>query len=78
MYLRNNFLVLGNQIRSIVLIPLNPVSPHFYNFLSIEFSRDAKPRNCVNIGVEVFLFFKLLIVCPEYFDYFLLIGGNLS
>ena len=78
MYFGNYFLVLRNQVGSIVLIPFDPISPHFYDFFSIKFSRNAEPRNCVSICVEMLFLFKIPKLSSEYFDDFLLVGLNLG
>jgi hypothetical protein len=74
---RNDFFVLGYKVRPVILIPFDPVFPHLYYFLAVEFSRDAEPRNRVYVGEEILLCLETLILCSEYFDDFLLVGTHL-
>lgn len=78
MYFRNDFLVLGNQVRSIILVPLNPIFPHFYDFFSVELSSYTEPGDCVYICVKILFLFQVLVLISENFDDFLLIGLNLG
>jgi hypothetical protein len=55
MYLPNDLLTLRNLIRSVVLVPLDPVPPHFDDLLSVELPSNTKASNCIYIGVKVLL-----------------------
>ena len=78
MYLGYDFLVLGNQVRSIILVPLNPIFPHFYDFFSVKLSSNTEPSDCVYICVKILFLFQVLVLISENFDDFLLIGLNLG
>jgi hypothetical protein len=78
MYLSYDLLVLRNLVRSVVLVPLDPVPPHLDYFLPVELSRDAEASNCVNIGVKVPLSLKGLILSLEDLDDLLSVCLDLS
>ena len=74
---RNDFFVLGYKVRPVVLVPFDPVFPHLYYLLAVEFSRDAEPCNSIYVGEEILLGLESLIIFPEDLEDFLLVGTHL-
>jgi len=63
--LRDDLLTLRNLVRSVVLIPLDPVFPHLNDLLPLELPGNAESSDSIDIGVEVLLVLELGVVRPE-------------
>ena len=77
MYLPNYLLILSDQIRPIVLVPLDPIFPHLNDLFPIELPGNAKSGNGVVVGIEMLLLFEVLVILPEKLKDVFLVGLDL-
>ena len=66
------------MIRSVVLVPLDPVPPKFNSFFFVELSSNGKSCDCVKVSVEILLIRVLSVVGFKDFDHLCAIGFYLS
>lgn len=76
-YFGNHFLLFGDEIWTVILIPLDPVGPHLDDFLLLELAGHREPSYGIDVGVEVFLFGDGGVVLAEDVHEFLLEGLDL-
>ncbi len=74
----NYFLLLTNFIRLVALVPLNPLGPHFINFIFLELSSNAKSSNCIDVGIELTPLFQMSKFLIKYLHDLFLLGFHLS
>lgn len=53
------FLLLTNFIRLVALVPLNPLGPHFINFIFLKLSSNAKSSHSMDVGIELTSLFQM-------------------
>jgi hypothetical protein len=66
--LANNFLIFGDEVGSVLLVPLDPVAPHLHNLLLLELSGDTEASHGVDTGVELLPIGQMAILLVEDAD----------
>lgn len=78
MYFMNYFLLLTNFIRLVALVPLNPLRPHFINFIFLKLSSNAKSSYSMDVGIELTPLFQMSKFLIKNLDDLLLLRFHLS
>ena len=73
----DNRLQLGNLIRPIILVPLDPCAPLLHNFWFFELLSNAEASYSIEVGIEVESMIQLVIVFFENVNELVLGGFDL-
>ena len=77
MDLRDDIFLFGNEVRFVLLIPFDPVSPHLNYLFFFKLSSNTKSCDGLYISVEILFTIQFAVLVFEYGKDFFPVSSNL-